>query len=51
MLLIDGKNIKEQDLVLLKHEYLEMILVERGLSQNEAHVQASIKHNYAKYLE
>jgi len=49
--LIDGKNIKEQDLVLLKHEYLEMILVERGLPQNEAHVQASIKHNYAKYLE
>lgn len=49
--LIDGKNIQEQDLVLLKHEYLEMKLVERGMTQDKAHIIASKKHNFAKYLE
>lgn len=49
--LIDGKIIKEQDWVLLKHEYLEMKLVEKGMTQDEAHIVASKKHNFAKYLE
>lgn len=49
--LIDGKHIKEQDLVLLKHEYLELELVEKGMSQDAAHIEASKKYNYAKYLE
>jgi SPP1 gp7 family putative phage head morphogenesis protein len=49
--LIEGKNIKEQDLVLLKHEYLEMTLVNKGMTQDEAHILASKKHNFAKYLE
>lgn len=49
--LIDGKIIKEQDWVLLKHEYLEMKLVEKGMTQDEAHIAASKKHNFAKYLE
>lgn len=37
--------------VLLKHEYLEMKLVEKGMTQDEAHIVASKKHNFAKYLE
>lgn len=49
--LIDGKNIKEQDLVLLKHEYLELTLMKKGLSQAEAHIIASEKHNFAKYTK
>lgn len=49
--LIEGKNIKNQDLVLLKHEYLELTLMEKGLSQAEAHKVASSKHNFAKYTK
>lgn len=49
--LIEGKNIKEQDLVLLKHEYLELTLMKKGLSQAEAHIIASQKHNFAKYTK
>lgn len=49
--LIEGKNIKEQDLVLLKHEYLELTLMRKGLSQAEAHKVASSKHNFAKYTK
>lgn len=49
--LIDGKHIKEQDLILLEHEYLELELVEKGMSQDAAHIEASKKYNYAEYLE
>ncbi|WP_461206917.1 minor capsid protein [Clostridium sp. DL1XJH146] len=49
--LIEGKNIKIQDLVLLKHEYLELVLMEKGSSQLEAHNIASKKHNFAKYVK
>lgn len=49
--LMEGKYIKEQDLVLLKHEYLELKLVGRNMTQDEAHIEASKKHNFAKYLE
>ncbi len=49
--LIDGKNIKEQDLVLLDHEYLELSLVADGMTQGDAHIEASRKYNYAQYLE
>ncbi|MCX7842861.1 MAG: minor capsid protein [Clostridia bacterium] len=49
--LIDGKNIKEQDYILLKHEFLELKLMEKGYLQQEAHLKASKKYNYSKALE
>lgn len=48
--LISG-NFKEQDIVLLKHEYAELRYMEKGYSQNEAHIRASKKYNYAKYCD
>ena len=48
--LING-DYKEKDIVLLKHEYAELRYMEKGLSQNEAHIKASKKYNYAKYCE
>lgn len=42
---------KEQDIVLLKHEYAELRYMEKGLSQSEAHIKASRKYNFAKYCE
>jgi hypothetical protein len=44
--LIDGKNIKEQDIILLKHELSERFYMKQGLSQTEAHEKANIKYNY-----
>ena len=46
--LIAGKY-EEKDIILLKHEYAELRYMERGLSQNEAHIRASKRYNYAKY--
>ncbi len=48
--LING-DYKEQDIVLLKHEYAELRYMEKGYTQNEAHILASKKYNYAKYCE
>lgn len=48
--LIDG-NINEQDMVLLKHEYAELRYMEKGLTQNEAHIKASHRYDFAKYCE
>lgn len=48
--LING-DFKEQDIVLQKHEYAELRYMEKGYSQNEAHILASKKYNYAKYCE
>ena len=48
--LING-DYKEKDIVLLKHEYAELRYMEKGFSQNEAHIKASKKYNYAKYCE
>ena len=48
--LMNGEYI-ERDIVLLKHEYAELRYMERGLSQAEAHVKASKRYNYAKYLD
>lgn len=48
--LING-DFKEQDIILLKHEYAELRYMEKGYSQNEAHILASKKYNYAKYCE
>lgn len=46
--LIDGKNIQEHDLTLLKHEKMERELMLQGYSQNEAHLITSQKYNYDK---
>ena len=48
--LING-NFGEKDIVLLKHEYAELRYMEKGLTQDEAHIKASRKYNYAKYCE
>ncbi|WP_294407820.1 hypothetical protein [uncultured Ruminococcus sp.] len=48
--LING-SFKEQDMVLLKHEYAELRYMEKGLTQSEAHIKASRKYDYAKYCE
>lgn len=48
--LINGKY-EEKDMVLLKHEYAELRYMEKGMTQNEAHIKASKKYNYAKYCE
>ncbi len=48
--LING-NFEEKDIVLLKHEYAELRYMEKGYTQNEAHIKASKKYNYAKYCE
>lgn len=49
--LIDGKNIKEEDIILLKHESLEIALMNRGYSQSLAHIRASKRFDYTKYTE
>ena len=50
--LIDGKNIQEHDLILIKHEYLEQALMNRrGLSQREAHSRAEKFYNYKVAVE
>jgi len=50
-LILGNKGIKKQDLVLLKHEYLEQLLERKGIPHEEAHTIASLKHDYAKYIK
>lgn len=50
--LIEGKNIRPQDIILLKHEYLELTLMRiKGLSYREAHLAANQKHDYGKAIQ
>ena len=50
--LIEGKNIQEKDIVLLKHEYLELhIMKNKNISYAEAHKLAEKKHNYSAALK
>lgn len=46
--LIEGKNIQKHDLLLLEHEMYEIILVEDGMSQQEAHNHTNEIYNYRK---
>lgn len=46
--LIEGKNIQEHDITLIKHELLESDLMNCGFSQEDAHIEASKKYNYKK---
>jgi hypothetical protein len=48
--LIDGKNIQESDIVLLKHEIAERALMLRGYSYQEAHNRANKRYNYTELL-
>ncbi len=48
--LVNGKY-QEKDVILLKHEYAELRYMEKGYTQNEAHIRASKRYNYAKYCE
>lgn len=45
--LIDGKP-ELHDITLLNHEIMERNLMKKGIPQNEAHIKASGKYNYAK---
>lgn len=50
--LIEGKNIKENDLVLLKHEYVELTQTRlHGYSYEEAHSIANKRHNWQQLIE
>lgn len=46
--LIEGKNIQKHDLLLLEHEMYELILVEDGIPQAEAHNLTNAIYNYKK---
>lgn len=46
--LIDGKNIQNHDITLLKHEKMESDLMKKGYSQEKAHRLTEEKYNYAK---
>jgi hypothetical protein len=49
--LIEGSNIQEMDLVLLRHELMEYRLMSgQGLSYREAHDITEITYNYKKYI-
>lgn len=45
--LIDGKP-ESHDITLLNHEIMERDLMKKGIPQDEAHIKASGKYNYAK---
>jgi hypothetical protein len=45
--LIEGRNIQKHDITLLRHELMEMELIRNGMTQHEAHILASYKHNYS----
>lgn len=46
--LIDGKNIQKHDLTLLRHELMESDLINKGLTQKEAHKLTELKYNYSE---
>lgn len=43
-----GGNPEPHDMTLLRHEIMEKQLMDTGMSQTEAHIEASKKYNYAK---
>lgn len=46
--LIDGKNIQKHDITMLRHEAMEIELMNKGYSQAEAHRLTEEKYNYSK---
>jgi hypothetical protein len=49
--LIEGKQIEAHDIVLLRHELLEIEFMADGHSQQEAHDLTNLKFNYKEALE
>lgn len=49
--MVDGKEIKEQDMILLNHELMEMRLLKSGMTQDAAHIETTEKFNYKKATE
>jgi len=49
--LIDGKNIQEMDIILLKHELYELNLMSQGIDYDTAHHLTNQKYNYVKYTK
>ena len=50
--LIEGKNIQEMDIVMLKHELMEYELMNnRGLSYRVAHEMTEQVYNYSNYVK
>ena len=47
--LIEGKNIREMDIVLLKHELMEYELMKQGMVYEEAYHITEKTYNYRKY--
>ena len=47
--LIDGKDIREMDIVLLRHELLEYQHMSQGMVYTEAHKLAEIRYNYSNF--
>jgi len=48
--LIDGRSIEAHDIILLRHELLEIELMEQGYSQQEAHDITNLAFNYRRAL-
>ncbi|MDU2064419.1 MAG: hypothetical protein E6713_06205 [Sporomusaceae bacterium] len=48
--LINGENIKERDITLLNHEWMERFFMEQGYSQIKAHQEANKLYNYQKMV-
>lgn len=45
--LVEGKP-EAHDITMLKHEILEKELIKNGMTQEQAHIEASMKYNYSK---
>lgn len=45
--LVEGKP-EAHDITMLKHEFLEKELIKNGMTQEQAHIEASMKYNYSK---
>lgn len=49
--LIDGRKIEPHDIILLRHELMEIDLMNNGISQQDAHNLTNTKFNYRKALD
>jgi hypothetical protein len=50
--LIEGKNIQEMDIIMLRHELMEYeFMIGQGLSYSEAHAITEKKYNYSQYVK
>lgn len=49
--LIDGREIKTRDIILLQHEFIESIFMAEGLGYDDAHEKAQDIYSYANALK